>query len=243
MTPPGDVLDRIAAANPVEVSAIPRSGAPDAAALRARVVPPAPRSRGRAVSVTLTGAALAGAAVMFTMALPRGTDGPTGSPPPGPAVSPTTLGPTPSAKISPPPDAPAFDMEILRPGGGENALSGRRFTNASLLGRRTVIAFWASWCGPCRTDLPDLRRIAATAGPGTAVVIVASMDPPPDALAALDATGLPVALDRRGPALEAFGATGLPTTILTDTRGRVIWKVYGPGLEGIEATLQTTPRD
>lgn len=242
MTAPGDVLDRIAAANPVEHSALPRPGAADAAALRARVVATGPRPRRRAVSVALTGAALAGAAAMFTLALPRGAHAPAGSPPPEPQVSPTTLDPVPSAKIPPPPDAPAFALRVLRPGTGANALPGGRFTDASLLGRRTVIAFWASSCEPCLRSLPELRRIAETHGPGTGVVVVATRDRPDAARAALETGGFAVALDPDGSALDAFGGTGLPTTYLTDPRGRVIWEANGPSLDGIEATLQTTPR-
>lgn len=235
MTAPGDVLDRIAAANPVEVSALPPSGAPDATALRARAGTPAPRQRLRAVSVALSGAALAGAIVVFALALPRGADTTAGTTPVPTAPS------GPSAKIAPPREAPAFDLELLRPGTGANALAGGRFTNASLIGRRTIVAFWASWCGPCRQDLPELRRLADTAGPGTTVVIVATRDLTEKADDALGAGGFAVALDPEGAALEAFRSGGVPATYLIDPRGRVLWSVLGPGLAGIEATLQTTP--
>jgi len=98
-----------------------------------------------------------------------------------------------------------------------------------------VLNFWASWCGPCRKEIPALAAFRA-ANPDLAVVGVSYQDDPADALAFAEETGAdwPSVIDD-GPIGSAFGVPGLPATFFIDAEGRVVGRILG---EATEATLQ-----
>lgn len=117
--------------------------------------------------------------------------------------------------------APTIDVPRLDGAG--------RYANADLRGRPTVINFWASWCGPCRTEMPALARFAR-AHPEVRLLGIAVSDKPSDstAFAKKVGVGYDLAVDRDGTLFAKFGGTGLPTTYVLDSRGRVARTVSGP---------------
>lgn len=92
-------------------------------------------------------------------------------------------------------------------------------------GRVRVIDFWASWCDPCRHQLPLLDRLAREHGPrGLAVYGVAFDEDRAmvEAFLANTPVSFPILWDRGGERLSApFAITRLPTTLLVDRGGRV----------------------
>ncbi len=88
---------------------------------------------------------------------------------------------------------PAPDFTLPALGGGDLAL-------ADLAGQPVVLNFWASWCGPCRAEMPELQRLHDRLGAaGVAVVGVNQGETPETAAAFLQSLNLsfPVALDQR----------------------------------------------
>jgi cytochrome c biogenesis protein CcmG/thiol:disulfide interchange protein DsbE len=95
---------------------------------------------------------------------------------------------------------------------------------ADYRGKVVVLNVWASWCDPCREEIPLLERTQRRiAGQGATVLGVDTQDASPDALAFLRDRGVtfPSVRDRDRAYGREFGVTGYPETFLIDRRGRV----------------------
>lgn len=96
-------------------------------------------------------------------------------------------------------------------------------------GRPVVVNVWASWCAPCRTEMPLLQR-AADSYAGRAVVLgVASKDEAGAARAFLDEFGItyPNVFDVTGEIRVRLGLTAYPTTYVFDATGALRARVTG----------------
>jgi thiol-disulfide isomerase/thioredoxin len=104
-------------------------------------------------------------------------------------------------------------------------LSGRQVRVADAAGKVRVIDFWASWCDPCREQLPALDRLAREHGPAGLEVYGVAFDEDRamvEAFLAHTPVSFPVLWDRGGEQLSArFEITRLPTTLLVDRAGIV----------------------
>jgi cytochrome c biogenesis protein CcmG, thiol:disulfide interchange protein DsbE len=103
-------------------------------------------------------------------------------------------------------------------------LAGREVTLAGLRGRAVALNFWATWCQPCKEELPGLAE-ASRAATGTCVAYVGVTEESSreDATAEASRHGVqyPVVLDADGAVARAYGVTGLPRTYLIDAEGTV----------------------
>lgn len=90
----------------------------------------------------------------------------------------------------------------------------------TFVGRPTVLVFWATWCGACRDELPELAKLAAEGHQ----VLAVSRERLAKTTAFVRARALevPLGCDRAGVAFKAFGIEVLPTTIVFDADGRPI---------------------
>jgi len=116
--------------------------------------------------------------------------------------------------------------------------TGRRTTLAeAAAGRPAVVNLWASWCAPCREEMPVLSA-AQQRDPGIAFLFVNQGEPPQAVRAYLARLGLPlrdVLLDAGSALGPAVGSRGLPTTLFHDAQGRRVDAHFGvlngPALE------------
>lgn len=126
----------------------------------------------------------------------------------------------PSALLGQP--APEF---TLPPVGG----AGEGFATADLRGDVSLVNFWASWCAPCREEMPLLVELAEA---GTVRVHgINYKDNPEAALAFLDEVGNPfdrLGADATGRAGLDWGVYGMPETFVVDAEGRIAYKHVGP---------------
>jgi thiol-disulfide isomerase/thioredoxin len=97
------------------------------------------------------------------------------------------------------------------------------------LGTPVIVNVWASWCAPCRTEMPLLQRAAETYGDQVVILGVASNDSPEAARKFLDEFGLtyPNVFDVSGKVRVDLGVTAYPTTYVFGADGRLQATVTG----------------
>ena len=102
-----------------------------------------------------------------------------------------------------------------------------------LRGKPLVVNLWASWCGPCREELPLLKQLHERAGDNVRLLGVDFADPQPAAaleLAAISGVTYPQVSDPDGQLRSPLRILGLPVTVLVGPDGRVAYTKYGPVL-------------
>jgi thiol-disulfide isomerase/thioredoxin len=87
-----------------------------------------------------------------------------------------------------------------------------------------VVNFFASWCEPCKAEMPDLAAVHAELGTEVSFLGINVRDREDDARALLAATGVAyaVARDPSGSLQEAFGVVNMPSTFFLDADGRIV---------------------
>ncbi len=127
-------------------------------------------------------------------------------------------------------EMPSVTLDCLGPGPAVNT--------ADLVGRPSVVNFWASWCGPCRKEMPMLASVAKGSGDAVRFVGINTKDNPDAAADLLQATGVRFEqlYDPGGEVLKQLGTVqGLPITVVLDADGAVTLRNVG---EIDEATLR-----
>ncbi|MFN2309252.1 MAG: TlpA family protein disulfide reductase [Gammaproteobacteria bacterium] len=97
-------------------------------------------------------------------------------------------------------------------------------------GSVVFVHFWASWCGPCREEMPALQRMADTLereGLRIALINTAEDEETVFSFLAEHAPRLRPLMDRDGQVTEAWNPRGLPATFLVDRQGRVRYQALG----------------
>ena len=97
-------------------------------------------------------------------------------------------------------------------------------------GKPMIINVWASWCGPCRAEMASLERLAwRDQGKAVTIIGISTDDSVDDARAWLKQSNatLNQFIDQRLQMEHMLGASRLPLTVLVDSHGRVLERIYG----------------
>lgn len=97
-------------------------------------------------------------------------------------------------------------------------------------GKPLIINVWASWCGPCRQEMPSLMRLASRhSGKQFNVIGISTDDYPEKAYSFVEKAGITFDnfIDRKLQLENMLGANKLPLTVLVDKNGKVLSKHYG----------------
>lgn len=111
--------------------------------------------------------------------------------------------------------------------------AGKPRSLADFHGRVVLLNLWATWCPPCRMEMPSLDRLQEKLGGPDFEVVALSIDQG-GILAVqsfydeMDIRSLKIYVDANTEATAALGAVGLPTTLLVDRDGRELWRIVGP---------------
>ena len=109
-------------------------------------------------------------------------------------------------------------------------LEGGHVDLAAFKGRVVLVNFWATWCDPCRAEMPSFERLRARLhGRPFEVLTVNYGEMPPRIRAFMERQrlSLPVLLDQDKEAAAAWHAGGLPMTFLVDAQGRIRYSAFG----------------
>lgn len=132
--------------------------------------------------------------------------------------------------------APSLQTGAPAPGFELNSNSGKPVSLADLRGQIVLVNFWASWCGPCRQEMPILEQLNHQyRNKGVALV---GINVEPDTAAATDwlkATPVtfPILYDVDSKVSKLYEVQGMPNTVILDRKGvvRYIHRGYSPGAE------------
>ena len=103
-------------------------------------------------------------------------------------------------------------------------------TLESLRGSVVLLNFWATWCIPCRDEMPAMERLHRSYRErGLTVLGVNFKESGPEVRAFLEKLGVSfgTVLDTDGRVSEKYRVRGLPVTFLVDREGRLLWKAIG----------------
>lgn len=111
--------------------------------------------------------------------------------------------------------------------------AGRKRTLADFRGRVVLLNLWATWCSPCRAEMPTLDRLQSRLGGKDFEVVALSIDREgtPIVKRFFDETGVHSLAVYVDPTMEAQGrlaAVGIPTTVVIDRQGREVARKSGP---------------
>jgi cytochrome c biogenesis protein CcmG, thiol:disulfide interchange protein DsbE len=123
----------------------------------------------------------------------------------------------------PPPRAANFTI-------GSLGHPGQQVSLAHYAGRPVIVNFFASWCGPCQKETPELARFYRQSGGRTAIIGVDSNDHTSNAIRFVRSSGVgyPVGVDPfPAPVTTSFGVVALPQTFFLNADHRVVKRVYG----------------
>lgn len=119
------------------------------------------------------------------------------------------------------PEAPALELEDM---------DGRTHRLAEYRGQVVIVNFWATWCPPCRKELPSLQRIWEEYQDEGLVILGVNVGEGPDRIFAFTAdypVTFPLLLDRDSQAIENWSVRGLPTSFVIDKKGRMAYRAVG----------------
>lgn len=139
------------------------------------------------------------------------------------------------------PPRPLPDLQFVDAGNRPRSL-------AEFRGRTVLLNVWATWCAPCRAEMPALDRLQGVLGSSRFEVVALSIDR--GGMAAvrpffdeLDLRALRIYVDPSAEALGRLDSIGIPLTLLVDEQGRERWRVLGPAAWDRDDVIDFIRRD
>jgi cytochrome c biogenesis protein CcmG, thiol:disulfide interchange protein DsbE len=113
-----------------------------------------------------------------------------------------------------------------------SALNGSSLKLSELKGKVVLLNFWATWCPPCREEIPSLMKLNAAMKGKPYQMVAVSMDeggkPAIEEFFRTSGYQLSAYTDPDGKAAAAYGVTGFPETFIIDKNGIIVRKIIGP---------------
>jgi thiol-disulfide isomerase/thioredoxin len=110
------------------------------------------------------------------------------------------------------------------------APGGKTISIADFKGKYVFLNFWATWCPPCREEMPSMEELYAKFGKGKFAILAVSVREDPktvDGFLKTNKYTFPIALDPDGAVSSMFVGRGIPTTYIIDPQGRAVAGIVG----------------
>ena len=108
--------------------------------------------------------------------------------------------------------------------------SGQRIRLSDFRGKPLIVNFWATWCPPCRAEMPSLQRAWEQLEQEGIGVVAINVGEDAKAIGQFMATSgltFPLLMDRDSRVRRAWAVQGLPMTFVVDPKGRTVYRVVG----------------
>lgn len=132
------------------------------------------------------------------------------------ASPPQTLTPI---KTQPP--APDFSLQDM---------DGNPVRLSDLRGKPVIVNFWATWCPPCREEMPSMQRAWEQLEPKGVVLLAINVGEDIDTVFQFTGSypvAFPILFDQDGSVSNVWPMRGLPTTFVIDPQGRIVYRAIG----------------
>lgn len=111
-------------------------------------------------------------------------------------------------------------------------MDGQQVNLEKLRGQVVLVNFWATWCPPCRREMPSLQRLWQKLGKSKLQIVAVNVGEDADTVLGFMGTldnlpTFPIVFDKDSAVLRAWPVKGLPTTFLIDRKGRIIYRAIG----------------
>lgn len=144
-----------------------------------------------------------------------------------------------------PAPVPGTEVGAVMPEYAAMWLDGTKFELEKTKGQVVLLNAWATWCGPCRIEIPHLQALHNQYAARNFAVIGVSVDDggvePVREFVAEQKMTYPVAIDAEAKLLDLLRTTMLPTSVLLDRSGKIVWKKVGwitPEDTDLDAAIQ-----
>ena len=110
-------------------------------------------------------------------------------------------------------------------------LDGKVMKSSELAGKVMLVNFWATWCGPCKEEMPSLVRLQKQFDPAHFVMLTITTDLQRQGIAHFLSQleiSLPVGFDEDQEVSRSFMVRGLPTTVVIARNGSLVGRAVGP---------------
>lgn len=124
-------------------------------------------------------------------------------------------------RVDPPEEAEDFTLKTLK---------GETVSLKDYRGRLIFLNFWATWCGPCRAEMPSMQRLWEEFKEEDFVILAINIQEESKLVSSfMNERGLsfPVLLDEKGKVARTYGVRGIPTTFFLNPEGEIIGKAVG----------------
>lgn len=121
------------------------------------------------------------------------------------------------------PQAPDFVLEDI---------DNKKRRLSDLRGKVVLVNFWATWCPPCRREMPSIERLSHLLKGGDFEILAVNVAENLDMVFSFTGTldpvpTFPIVFDKDGSVLKAWPVRGLPTTFVLDKQGRIAYRAVG----------------